>query len=605
MSTGRTFGERPNKRIRRLDDVVIDRIAAGEVIERPASAIKELVENALDAGAQKIDIHYARGGKGFIRVIDDGFGIAGDELALALTRHATSKLDASDLLDISTYGFRGEALPSMGAAGRLTITSRRTGADNAFAMTATASELSGMRPAALGQGTVVELADLFAHTPARLKFLRSDVAEARAISDVVRDFALAEPSVEFNLLEQIRNGETKVKLAFPADRNDFDKAVLDRLDRAVGGDFAQSAIAIQAEGGGAEVKGYCTLPTFTRGNANAQFLFVNRRPVKDRLLRGALRAAYADVIARGRHPVAAIYVTCDSHDVDVNVHPAKVEVRFRRPAELRSLLISAVRNAIASHGHVSSPQLGELMSDAFRPSSFESHRPVRRSRPASADVQQASEQSLSFGELPPWAEGQPAADQASYPLGVARAQLHQTYIVAQTEDGMILVDQHAAHERLVYEDLKAQLANRKCDSQQMLVPAVVELSDAECERLLAMAEGLKSLGLAVESFGKGSVLVRAVPALLAGADCGLLLRDILDGLDTLGEKGILEERLNAVISRMSCHGSIRAGRSLTVEEMNALLRQMENCPLSGQCNHGRPTYVELKRNDIEKLFGRG
>ena len=589
-------------RIRRLDEAAINLIAAGEVVERPASAVKELVENALDAGATRVEVHYSRGGKALIRVIDDGFGIVREELPLAMARHATSKLDTDDLLDISTFGFRGEALPSMGAAGRLTITSRQRDADTAYAITAEYGAMSEPRPAALGKGTQVELTDLFRNTPARLKFLRSDQAEARAIADVVRDLALAEPAIDISLHEVDSSGALRRKLSFPvAPDKDVDAAVLDRLDRALSGDIADNVMRLAHAQGGLSVSGYCSLPTFNRGAANGQFLFVNRRPVKDRLLRGALRAAYADVLARDRHPVVAIYLKCDPHEVDVNVHPAKAEVRFRRSADVRSLIVTAIRQAIAGHGHRTSSALGERMFDAFRPDSV----PIRRGRPASRpSMPIEAEASPESNPVPPWEEETPIADSLSHPLGAARAQLHRAFIVAQTEDGMILVDQHAAHERLVYEDLKASLADQERTSQPLLVPAIVELREDECEQLLAVADDLRRLGLVLESFGIGALAVRELPLMLTKANCDRLLRDILDGLEEVGNTQILEERLNAVMSRMSCHGSIRAGRDLTLAEMNDLLRRMEHAPLSGQCNHGRPTHVRLTLADIERLFGR-
>ena len=599
--------------IRQLDESTINRIAAGEVVERPASAVKELVENALDAGARRIDIAYADGGKTLIRVTDDGCGMRPADLPLALSRHATSKIDGSDLLAIHSFGFRGEALPSLGAVGRLTVTSRARG-EEAAALRVAGGVPEEVRPAALGGGTVVELRDLFYATPARLKFLRSDRAEVQAIGEVVRRLAMAEPSVAFTLRDETAD---RTVLRLEAEQGDLFDALHRRLARIIGNDFAENALPIEAEREGLRLSGYAALPTYSRGSAVAQYLFVNGRPVTDRLLIGALRGAYADFLSRDRHPAAVLFLDCDPHRVDVNVHPAKAEVRFREPALARSLIVTALRHALAEAGHRASSTVGAETLAAFRaeeppaePRIYQmdlSSRPLRPS--AQAVGLSYAAQSPGFAEAPAVpvsarSEVLSEAPQASHPLGAARAQVHENYIIAQTQDGIVIVDQHAAHERLVYERLKRQMAEHGIARQALLIPEVVELSPTDAGRLLDHAAELAELGLIIEPFGAGAVAVREVPALLGTAEAAPLLRDILDELADMGESLSLRGRLDAVLSRMACHGSVRSGRWMRAEEMNALLREMEATPHSGQCNHGRPTYVELKLSDIERLFGR-
>ncbi|ARE40462.1 DNA mismatch repair protein MutL [Rhodovulum sp. P5] len=595
--------------IRQLDDAAANRIAAGEVVERPASAVKELVENALDAGARRVEVAYAHGGKTLIRVTDDGHGIRASDLPLALARHATSKIDGSDLLNIHSFGFRGEALPSLGAVGRLTIISRVAGAE-AAQIAVTGGKIGPVTPAALTRGTVVELRDLFHATPARLKFLRSDRAEAQAIGDVVKRLAMAEPTVAFTLRDVSDGGEGRVVFRADAESGDLFDALAGRLARVMGREFTDNALRIEAERDDHALIGYAALPTYSRGSAVAQYLFVNGRPVRDKLMIGALRAAYADFLSRDRHPAAALFVDCDPHRVDVNVHPAKAEVRFREAGIVRGLIVSALRHALAEAGHrasttVAGATLGAMRPEQAAPRPYQMDRPSPRAISAAYAAQAPAP--LSPGLAEPSARFEPAAPEPeaeALPLGAARAQVHENYIIAQTETGMVIVDQHAAHERLVYERLKRQMAENGVAAQALLIPEIVELSDDDCARLLDHAADLSRLGLTVEPFGPGAIAVRETPALLGEVNATALIRDILDELADLGESQTLQARIEAILSRVACHGSIRSGRRMRVDEMNALLREMEATPHSGQCNHGRPTYVELRLADIERLFGR-
>ncbi len=602
-------------RIRQLDDAAINRIAAGEVVERPASAVKELVENALDAGARRIEVTYADGGKTLIRVSDDGCGMSADDLPLALSRHATSKIDGTDLLNIRSFGFRGEALPSLGAVGRLTIRSRADGAEGAE-ISVCGGKPGAVAPAALNAGTVVTLRDLFHATPARLKFMRSDRAEAQAITDTVKRLAMAEPFVCFTLRDTSGGGEGRVTFRAEAETGDMFEALSGRLARILGRDFADNALAIDAAREGLHMTGFAALPTYSRGAAVAQFLFVNGRPVRDRMLHGALRAAYQDLLSRDRHPAAALFIDCDPVLVDVNVHPAKSEVRFRDPGLARGLIVSGLRHALAEAGHrasstVAGATLGAMRPEPSAPRIYQMDRPSPAARaaawqaraPGFAEMQEGYSARVEAERE----AGTPETDALppqSLPLGAARAQLHENYIVAQTKDGMVIVDQHAAHERLVYEKLKRQMDETGVTAQALLIPEIVELTEADAARLLETAEDLATLGLTIEPFGPGALAVRETPAILGPCDAGALLRDILDEMSDQGESLTLRSRIDAVLSRMACHGSVRSGRRMGADEMNALLREMESTPHSGQCNHGRPTYVELKLSDIERLFGR-
>ncbi len=597
--------------IRQLDEAAINRIAAGEVIERPASAVKELVENALDAGARRIEIAQADGGKTLIRVSDDGCGIAPDDLALALARHATSKIDGSDLLDIHSFGFRGEALPSLGAVGRLSVAARAEGFDAAEIAVA-GGRMGAVKPAARGRGTTVTLRDLFYATPARLKFLRSERAEAQAISDTVKRLAMSAPQVGFVLRDVSGGGEGRVTFRADAEPGDLFDALEGRLRRILGAEFADNATRIDATREGLRLSGFAALPTYSRGAAVAQYLFVNGRPVRDRMLIGALRAGYQDVLARDRHPAAALFIDCEPRLVDVNVHPAKAEVRFREPGVARGLVVSALRHALAEAGHRASSTVAGATLGAMRPEPagarvYQMDRPSPQARGAAYQAQapgfaeMAGDWSARVEDTAPATDITPAT---ALPLGAARAQVHENYIIAQTDTGMVIVDQHAAHERLVYERLKGQAAERGIAAQALLIPEVVELSEADCALLGEHAGDLATLGLGIEPFGPGAIVVRETPAILGEVNAEALLRDIIDELHDGGASGLLGARIDAVLSRMACHGSVRSGRRMSGDEMNALLREMERTPLSGQCNHGRPTYVELQLTDIERLFGR-
>ncbi|WP_299786295.1 DNA mismatch repair endonuclease MutL [uncultured Marivita sp.] len=605
----------PNIRasIQQLEECAINRIAAGEVVERPASAVKELVENAIDAGASRIEVAIADGGKTLIRVTDDGCGIPPDELPLALARHATSKIDGSDLLNIHSFGFRGEALASLGAVGRLTLTSRADGYD-AAELSVTGGTAEPVKPAALSRGTVVTLRNLFYATPARLKFLRSDRAEMQAISDVLKRLAMAEPSISFALRDVSGGGEGRVTFRADAVTGDLFDALRGRLGQVMGREFVENAVPIDAEREGIHLSGFAGLPTYSRGAAVAQFLFVNGRPVRDKLLIGALRGAYADFLSRDRHPAVALFVDCDPHKVDVNVHPAKSEVRFREPGLVRGLIVSALRHALAEVGHRASTTVAGATLGAMRPEPQGQPRIYQMDRPSFAAKQTAYQaQSPGFAEMQDSYSGRVVEEvseeaeetpRTHLPLGAARGQVHENYIIAQTEDGIVIVDQHAAHERLVYEKLKTQMTANGVPAQALLIPDVVEMSESDSARLLEIADDLTRMGLTVEPFGNGAVVVRETPAILGEVNADALLRDILDELDDQGEARAVQDRIEAILSRVACHGSIRSGRQMRAEEMNALLREMEATPYSGQCNHGRPTYVELKLSDIERLFGR-
>ncbi len=596
--------------IRQLDDAAINRIAAGEVVERPASAVKELVENAIDAGARRIFIDIADGGKTLIRVTDDGCGIAGHDLPLALSRHATSKIDGSDLLNIHTFGFRGEALPSLGAVGRLNITSRVQGSE-AFEINVEGGDLGPVRPAALNGGTVITLRDLFYATPARLKFLRTDRAETTAINDIVKRLAMAEPFVRFELRD-VSGDSPRTTFRAEAENGDMFDALHGRLSTVLGREFADNSLKIDALREGLHLTGYAALPTYSRGSAVLQYLFVNGRPVRDKLLVGALRGAYFDFLSRDRHPAAALFLDCDPTLVDVNVHPAKSEVRFRDPGLARGLIVSALRQALAEAGHRASTTVAGATLGAMTPEPIGGPRVYQMDRP-SMGSRSASYQSQApgFAEMTHAYSGQVVEQEQAnetppeeLPLGTARGQVHENYIIAQTATGMVIVDQHAAHERLVYEKLKNQMAANGVAAQALLIPEIVELSDGDCARLLEVADELARFGLGIEPFGGGAIAIRETPAILGEVNARAMILDILDELADQGSSNMVQAKVEAILSRVACHGSIRSGRWMRAEEMNALLREMEATPHSGQCNHGRPTYVELKLADIERLFGR-
>ena len=605
--------------IRVLSEEVAAKIAAGEVVERPASALKELVENALDAGARRIDVVLRDGGRTLIQVSDDGCGMDPDTLALAVERHATSKLPDDDLTHIATLGFRGEALPSIGAVSRLTITSRAAGAPAAWRIRIEGGAVGAPEPAALSAGTRVEVRDLFYATPARLKFLKVPRTEQMHAVEILQRLAMAAPNVGFTLSDGSRT-----VLSLEAAQGELFEARLARLGAVLGRDFAADALPIDAERQGYRLTGYAGLPTLHRRTSAHQYLFVNGRPVRDRLLLGAVRGAYMDFISSDRHPMLALFLELPAEEVDVNVHPAKTEVRFRDAGLVRGLIVGALKHALAAAGHRASASVGTATLGAFRPDGLAPHSGAARPSwltpswapppaPGLADAQAAWQAPmasaggrLDLGATPAArVEAMPADLSAErHPLGAARAQIHATYIVAQTEDGLVIVDQHAAHERLVYERMKEALAGGGVARQALLLPEVVELEEAAVDRLLQRADELAALGLVLEPFGQGAVVVREVPALLGKTDTAALVRDLADDLAEVGDAQLLQDRLADVCGTMACHGSVRAGRRLGGEEMNALLRQMEVTPHSGQCNHGRPTYVELKLADIERLFGR-
>ena len=601
--------------IQRLDPVLIDRIAAGEVVERPASAVKELVENALDAGATRVDVVIEAGGRRLIRVTDNGGGMDARDLALCIERHATSKLPDGDLEAIHTLGFRGEALPSIASVALLTIASRTEEASQGHAITVDGGAKQDVRPGAQQKGTRVDVRDLFGATPARLKFLKSDRTEARAVGDIVQRLAMAHPWVRFTLA----SGETAGfdYLACPPGT----EGLLERLTQILGRDFKLNALPVEAMREGVGLHGFAGLPTWHRGDATAIYLFVNGRAVRDKLLVGAVRAAYMDFVPSGRHPTLALFVTCDPAEVDVNVHPAKAEVRFRDPGLVRGLIVGALKQTLTAAMHKASPTAGAALAEFARRPAWNGYQapPPQNWQPGrSPSMPEGFVAPAGFGEgaqaafdhVLPSADARagaaPLAPEAvAAPLGAARAQVHDTYILAQTRDGVVIVDQHAAHERLVYERLKAERAAAGIERQALLIPAVVEMDDRDVERLVEAAPLLTTLGLVVESFGPGAVLLRETPSSLAALDAGMLLRDLASGLreDEAGTAS-LERKLDHVLATLACHHSVRAGRRLNGDEMNALLREMERTPGSGQCNHGRPTYVELKLADIEKLFGR-
>ena len=583
--------------IRRLPEGTVNRIAAGEVIERPASVVKELVENAIDAGAARIEIDIAGGGREFVSVSDDGCGMDPGELLLAIERHATSKLPDDDLLHIKHLGFRGEALPAIGAVSRLVLTSRASGAEHAWSLAFNAGEVGEPAPAALPRGTRVEVRDLFFATPARLKFLKAERTETSNITDTVKRLAMAHPQIAFSLTS---GGRTVLRYE-PETGNG---AALARLRAVMGRQFAENAIAIDAERDGVVLSGYAGLPTLNRGSAQAQYLFVNGRPVRDRMLAGAVRGAYQDLLARHRHPMLALNLTAPPDAVDVNVHPAKAEVRFRDAGSVRGLIVGGLRHAVAAAGHRASTTSAEAALGAFRPGGTGGALPPGLAEAAAVFQAPAPGELVGGGGFTPAARSEAAEIVTSFPLGAAIGQLHETFVVAQTDDGIVIVDQHAAHERLVYERVKKELAGPGVASQGLLIPEVVELDPGQAERLAGRAAELAELGLTVEAFGPGAVVVRAVPAFLGEVDIQGLVRDLADSLDDVAGGTALRERLDDVCSTMACHGSVRAGRRLTPDEMNALLREMEVTPHSGQCNHGRPTYIELKLPDIERLFGR-
>ncbi|MDV7338011.1 DNA mismatch repair endonuclease MutL [Terasakiella sp. A23] len=619
--------------IRLLPQTLINQIAAGEVVERPASAMKELVENAIDAGATRIDVVMKEGGRVLLSVTDDGCGMEPDEMELAVQRHATSKIPDEDLFNIATLGFRGEALPSIGSVSRMSITSRTEKSENAWTIRIEGGEKEGPEPAAHPKGTRIEVRDLFFATPARLKFLKAPRTELTHGMDVIKRLAMCHPEIGFTLSDGVR---TLLKL--PVAHGDLFEALLERLRGIMGKDFAENAIPIEAERDNVRLTGHISLPTLNRGNNALQFFFVNGRPVKDKQLYGAIRGAYRDFLAHDRHPLLALFIELPPRAVDVNVHPAKAEVRFRDPQGVRGLIVSALKQALNNAGHLAATTVSDEALASMRPAEMPLQQP-HAIDPRAAEMARAitsphpsshgggggghyipqglREQAAAFQapltglDAPPQANVRESSDTAmaappeEYPLGVARAQLHETYIIAQSGDAIIMVDQHAAHERLVYERIKNDVEETGVKRQGLLIPEVVELDLADADRLVARSAELEELGLVLENFGSGTVVVREVPAMLgAKVDVQGLVKDVADSLAEVDEAMSLKDKLMDVCGSMACHGSIRAGRRLTLDEMNALLREMEATPHSGQCKHGRPTYVELKLKDIERLFGR-
>ncbi|MDH7799997.1 DNA mismatch repair protein MutL [Rhizobium sp. AN70] len=603
--------------IKQLSETLINQIAAGEVIERPSSATKELVENAIDAGATRIEIATAGGGKGLVRITDNGSGMSPADLELAVRRHCTSKISTT-LDDIRTLGFRGEALPSIGSVAKLSITSRQHGAEQGSVISVTGGKVSEVRPAASNAGTIVEVRDLFFATPARLKFLKTERAEAAAITEVVKRMAIAFPHIRFVL-----SGTDRSTLEIPSTGDDH----LARMAQILGAEFKDNAIEIDAGREDVTLSGFAGVPTFNRGNSAHQYVFVNGRPVQDKLLLSAIRGAYAETVPHGRYPVAVLSLTLDPAFVDVNVHPAKSDVRFRDPGLVRGLIVGAIRQALTRDGDRAATTGASQMVNAFRPGYSPSNlRPsaaatwsaaTSPSRPlaVSGDMQFAEAVQSRFSDITmPTARAEPreayeasaspTPEPALYPLGAARAQLHQNYIIAQTENGLVIVDQHAAHERLVFEEMRNALHSRRPPSQVLLIPEIIDLPEEDCDRLMDHAAGFDALGLVIERFGPGAVAVRETPAMLGEVNVQGLVRQLADEIAEWDAASTLANKLEYVAATMACHGSVRSGRRMRPEEMNALLRKMENTPGSGQCNHGRPTYIELKLSDIERLFGR-
>ncbi|MGQ0526520.1 MAG: DNA mismatch repair endonuclease MutL [Alphaproteobacteria bacterium] len=581
-------------RIRYLPETLISQIAAGEVIERPAAAIKELVENALDAGATQVEIDIREGGKNLITVNDNGSGMSREELVASLDRHATSKLPHDDLFKIEHLGFRGEALASIAAVSRINIASRQKGAD-AWEIRAEGGRKYEPAPSAQTSGTKIEVRDLFFAVPARLKFLKTDRAEYTAVKDMINRLAMSYPAVSFRLTN---DGRTALHYrAAPILR--------ERIADIIGRDFTDNALQIESERNGIRLSGFAALPTFHRGTAQYQYLFVNGRTVRDKLLHGCVRAAYADVLVQGRHPIIALFVDIPPSELDVNVHPAKAEVRFRDAGAVRGLIVSALKHALHEGGRRSSTALSVKTLHFSRPQNFSSRQTAAPSY-AYGNLAEAMQPSYMMDHINPSARAEIAPQQEiSSPLGAARAQLHENYIIAQTERGMVIIDQHAAHERLLYERFKEQVGQNGIEKQGLLTPEIIEIGETPAQNLLEFKGSLQQLGLEIDAFGPNAIAVHAVPALLgAKTDIRRLVYDLADEIAEHDRVSGLEARMNAVLSTMACHGSVRSGRRMNADEMNALLRQMEATPMSGQCNHGRPTYIELDLKDIEKLFGR-
>lgn len=607
--------------IRILPSNLVNQIAAGEVIERPASVVKELVENAIDAGASSIEITLLDGGKGMISVTDDGKGMLPEELSLAVERHATSKLPDDDLFNINFLGFRGEALPSVASVSRLSITSRPRGADSAFKIEVNGGQKSEVKPAAGNLGTRIEVRDLFYATPARLKFLKSNVSEVAQCVDIVQKIAIANPCIAFTLYD-----ENKRKIFFDASPKDAPNAAMHRIESVMGKDFAQNSLQLDEKRDNIRISGFVSLPTYNKANSLSQYLFVNSRPVRDKLLLGALKGAYQDVLPSNRYPACVLFFEVNPQYVDVNVHPTKAEVRFFDAGAVRGLLVSAVRKLLGSgssagadaeanninlaeyvhfFGEPEKPEKHDanmcLISDNFlQMSGFPKGRGY--SAPTAKQVyipQLENEYSVKTEEV------ENIEDAEYFPLGLAKAQFHNTYIISQAKDGIVIVDQHAAHERITMEKMKKNLLeNKKIETQILLIPEVVDLSISEKQKILEIAQELSKAGLEIEEFGASAVIVREIPALIKNCDVKKLVTDLAQEAQEWNRGFSLDDKINHICATCACHGSVRAGRSLNFEEMNHLLREMETTERSGQCNHGRPTYIKLSLSEIEKLFAR-
>ena len=621
LSTDTISDATENYRIRLLPNGLINKIAAGEVIERPASAVKELVENSIDAGATKIEIIMRNGGRTFISVTDNGCGMSKQDLVLAVERHATSKLPNDNLDSISTLGFRGEALPSIGAVSRLSIKTRSKNMDTGWSINVTGGDIEAATPSSLKMGTQVEIRDLFYATPARLKFLKTDRTETGRTIEVIRRIAMVNPNISFTL-----NDGNRTNIRFNEVRGNLPNIKLSRIGEVLGRDFEENSLLIEAEREGFILTGYAGLPTLNRRTSSHQFLFVNGRPVQDKLLYGAVRAAYSDFLAYDRHPLVVLFLDAPKSTLDVNVHPAKSEVRFQEPGLVRGLVIGALKKTLAEAGcqtssTVSNAALGILSKSISKVASTGVRRSSQSYKSFNSAPNNHLHSSLATNEIAneyldlnsaPMARNNSTSNQsfetlneiASFPLGAAQAQLHKNYIVAQTNEGFVIVDQHAAHERLVYEKMKIHLKEGGIKRQVLLIPEVVDLENAKIQRLLELKDDFTRLGLILEQFGEGAILVREIPSILGDINIKNLVIDIADELEEFGSSTVLEDKLGHICGTIACHSSVRSGRTLRIEEMNALLREMEATPHSGQCNHGRPTYVELKLSDIEKLFGR-
>ena len=604
--------------IRRLPEGLVNRIAAGEVIERPSSAIKELVENSIDAGASRIDIIMREGGRTLMTVTDNGCGMSREELSLSIERHATSKLPDDNLTQINTLGFRGEALPSIASVSRMEITSRSLDSEGAWKIIIEGGLAAEPLPASIKNGTRVEIRDLFYATPARLKFLKTVRTEFNLAADVIRKLAMANPEIAFTFSDGDR---TSIRLNV-AQGGDFLKTKLARLADVMGPEFKNNALAIQSEREGFVLTGFIGLPTMNRRTSSHQFLFIDGRPVRDKLLYGAVRGAYSDFVAYDRHPIVALFLKTPAGAVDVNVHPAKTEVRFQEPGLVRGLIVGSLKNALAEAGHrasstVSTAALGVFNRSANTPinprlSQYTSRHistlPPNASKlkEAAYEFQKPSESDSLASSLEETVDPHTGVieDHLQFPLGAAKTQLHATYIVSQYKNSIIITDQHAAHERLVYERMKKALQNDGIQRQILLIPEIVDLEESKLARLLEQQIDFGKFGFSIDEFGPGALIVREVPSLLGDADIQTLIRDLADDLEDMGASTTLEDKLGQVCGTLACYGSVRAGRSLNLEEMNALLREMENTPHSGQCNHGRPTYIELNLTDVERLFGR-